>query len=72
MAARSLAACLSGLALVCVLPPAAAQEFGLYLDCKGQLRSSGKSRPAELDLALRRNSQLAMISASDVLPAAQR
>jgi len=53
-------------------PQTAAQEFGVYLSCKGQLKSSGKSRAAELELALRRNSQLAMISASNVLPAGQR
>ncbi len=58
--------------LVAAGGPAAAQEFGLYLECKGQLQSSGKSRQATLDMALRRNSQLAMITASDVLPVGER
>ncbi|MCK6433943.1 MAG: hypothetical protein HUU30_15305 [Burkholderiaceae bacterium] len=51
---------------------AAAQEFGVFLNCKGRLESGAKSRPSTLDLALRRNSQLALIQASDILPAGQR
>lgn len=69
-ARRSAFAALAALALPAA--PAAAQEFGVYLDCKGELLAQGKRRPATLDLALRRNSQLAMISASSVLPAAQK
>jgi len=68
MRALSLCALLGALTAL----PAAAQEFGVYLGCEGQLLSGGKSRPANLELALRRNSQLAMISASDVLPPGQR
>jgi hypothetical protein len=52
--------------------PASAQEFGIYLSCKGQIDAAEQSRPAELHLALRRNSKVALISASDVLPAGER
>ena len=48
--------------------PASAQEFGVYLNCKGQVQAGGKSKNAHLDLALRRNSSLALIQRSDVLP----
>ena len=55
-------------AAVVAVAPAAAQEFGVYLNCKGQVLAGGKSRNAHLDLALRRNSSLALIQRSDVLP----
>lgn len=45
-----------------------AQEYGLYLDCSGEVLSAGRSKAAHLDLALRRNSSLAMVQRSDVLP----
>jgi hypothetical protein len=53
-----------------VLPvaPSTAQEFGVYLNCSGQVQAGGKSRSAQLDLALRRNSSLALIQRSDILP----
>ena len=52
--------------------PAAAQEFGVYLKCKGQVAASGKTRDAHVDLALRRNSQLALVQSSDILPAGEK
>lgn len=55
-------------AAACAVGPASAQEFGVYLNCKGQVQAGGKSRNAQLDLALRRNSALALIQRSDVLP----
>jgi len=55
-----------------VMAPASAQEFGLYLNCKGQVEAKGKSKGAHLDLALRRNSGLALIQRSDVLPAGEK
>lgn len=48
--------------------PVAAQEFGVYLSCSGQVEAGGKSKAAHLDLALRRNSSLALVQSSDVLP----
>jgi hypothetical protein len=57
-----------GLAALFALP-AAAQEFGVYLNCKGDATASGKSLPSNLDVALRRNSQLALIQSSNILPA---
>ncbi len=52
--------------------PAAAQEFGVYLACAGEVRDGSRAMPAHLDLALRRNSQLAMVQSSDVLPVGER
>jgi len=48
--------------------PSTAQEYGVYLSCTGQVQANGRSKSANLDLALRRNSSLAMIQRSDVLP----
>jgi hypothetical protein len=48
--------------------PGVAQEFGVYLNCNGQVQAGGQSKSAHLDLALRRNSSLALIQRSDVLP----
>jgi hypothetical protein len=48
--------------------PGTAQEFGVYLNCSGQVQVNGRSKSAHLDLALRRNSSLALIQRSDVLP----
>jgi len=48
--------------------PGAAQEYGVYLSCRGNVESGGRSRDAHLDLALRRNSSLALVQRSDVLP----
>jgi hypothetical protein len=55
-------------AAMLALAPARAQEFGVYLNCTGQVQAGGKSKNAHLDLALRRNSSLALIQRSDVLP----
>jgi hypothetical protein len=53
--------------------PALAQEFGVYLNCKGEATASGSSSskplPSNLDVALRRNSQLALLQSSNILPA---
>ena len=54
--------------LACAAQPTSAQEFGVYLDCGGTITSGGKNKAAKLNLALRRNSQLALVSSSDVLP----
>ena len=45
-----------------------AQEYGVYLNCSGQVQANGRSKNAHLDLALRRNSSLALIQRSDILP----
>jgi hypothetical protein len=52
--------------------PAAAQEFGVYLNCKGQAVSEGKTLASHVSVALRRNSQLAMIQSSNILPAGEK
>jgi hypothetical protein len=52
--------------------PALAQEFGVYLNCKGQVTASEKTRASRVDLALRRNSQLALVQSSDILPAGEK
>lgn len=52
--------------------PAVAQEFGVYLLCKGKVEAGGKSMASHVDLALRRNSQLAMIQSSDILLAGEK
>ena len=52
--------------------PVAAQEFGVYLACAGELHAGNRAMPAHLDLALRRNSQLALIERSDVMPVGER
>ena len=53
---------------VLAVAPGTAQEFGVYLNCSGQVQANGRSKNAHLDLALRRNSSLALIQRSDVLP----
>ena len=62
--ARLLVFAMAALAVV----PGTAQEYGVYLNCSGQVQAGGRSRNAHLDLALRRNSSLALIQRSDVLP----
>lgn len=52
--------------------PAQAQEFHLYLLCRGDALVQGKSRPAHLDLALRDNNMSALIQRSNVLPVGER
>lgn len=51
--------------------PGQAQEFGVYLNCRGRVEAGGKVLGSQLDLALRRNSGRAMIQSSDILPAGQ-
>ncbi|HWH82249.1 MAG TPA: hypothetical protein VNU71_08430, partial [Burkholderiaceae bacterium] len=70
--ARRAAAGLAALAASMASAPADAQEFGVYLACAGKLYAQGRAMPAHLDLALRRNSQLALIERSDVLPVGER
>ena len=53
---------------VMAVAPGTAQEYGVYLNCSGQVQAGGRSRSAHLDLALRRNSSLALIQRSDILP----
>jgi hypothetical protein len=55
-------------AAMLAVAPGMAQEFGVYLNCSGQVQAGGRSKNAHLDLALRRNSSLALIQRSDVLP----
>lgn len=57
---------------VLAVAPSTAQEFGVYLNCSGQVQASGRSKNAHLDLALRRNSSLALIQRSDVLPVGEK
>lgn len=64
---RILAASLAAVAL-----PAVAQEYGLYLNCSGKIEINGQAKDAHLDLALRRNSSLALVQRSDVLPVGDR
>ena len=53
---------------VLATPRGTAQEYGVYLNCSGQVQANGRSKSAHLDLALRRNSSLALIQRSDILP----
>lgn len=59
-------------AAVLAVAPSTAQEFGVYLNCSGQVQANGRSKNATLDLALRRNSSLALIQRSDILPVGDR
>lgn len=51
---------------------AQAQEFHLYLLCRGDVLVQGKSRAAHVDLALRDNNMTALIQRSNVLPVGER
>jgi hypothetical protein len=51
---------------------AAAQQYSLYLLCKGQMQVKGKNKPAHLDLALRDNNETALVQRSNVLPVGER
>lgn len=51
---------------------ASAAEYNLYLKCSGQLTAAGKSRPAQLELALRDSNNVALIQRSNVLPVGER
>lgn len=66
--AQAAAACAAAVAA----GPVAAQQFQLYLDCKGQIHAGGKTRPADIQLALRDNNMTALIQRSNVLPVGER
>lgn len=51
---------------------APAQEWGIYLFCRGKVDAGGKSMDAHLDLAMRRNSQQALVQRSNVAPVGER
>lgn len=51
---------------------AMAAEYNLYLKCGGQLTASGKSKAAQLELALRDSNNMALIQRSNVLPVGER
>lgn len=68
---RLVRACLWFLAALAAMP-VAAQEYGLYLLCSGKVEAQGRSTDGHLDLALRRNSYLALVQRSNVLPVGQR
>jgi len=71
-ASRTATRCLLLAAAAAVAAPSAAQEYGVYLICSGKVESGGRSKDAHLDLALRRNSSLALVQQSDVLPVGDR
>lgn len=52
--------------------PAQAQEFNLYLACKGNVEAGKQQRGASLDLAFRDNNETALIQRSNVLPMGER
>jgi len=58
----------AAVAVAFLASPVVAQEFGLYLNCSGKVEAKGQSKEAHLDLALRRNSSLAIVQRSNVLP----
>jgi hypothetical protein len=64
--------CATALVAAVMAAPAVAQEFGVYLNCKGQVVSEAKTLASHVSLALRRNSQLAMIQSSSILPAGEK
>ncbi|MBS0446413.1 MAG: hypothetical protein JSR59_10750 [Proteobacteria bacterium] len=66
-ARRTLLAALTLVGAAAALP-ASAQEYGVYLLCKGQIEVQGRTTEAHLDMALRRNSYLALVQRSNVLP----
>jgi hypothetical protein len=49
-----------------------AQEYGVYLLCKGRVEVKGRALTGHVDLALRRNSQTALIQSSDILPVGKK
>lgn len=53
-------------------PPAQAQEWGIYLTCKGNVEAKGRRLPAHMDLAMRRNNQTALVQRSNVAPVGER
>jgi len=67
-ALRASLRCLSAAAFGLAASTATPQEYGLYLACTGKVQAQGQTKDAHLDLALRRNSALALVQRSDVLP----
>jgi hypothetical protein len=63
---------LAGTVLWLMAAEAPAQEFGVYLACKGQVLVAGRKTSAHVDLALRRNNQTGLVQRSDLLPAGER
>jgi len=74
MAARHLIrTVIAALALTGAASAVQAQQFHLYLLCKGEVKTkAGKSEPAYIDLALRDNNMTAMVQRSNVLPVGER
>lgn len=72
--ARRLSLTLAQAALACAacISSVQAQEFHLYLQCRGDALVQGKSRSAHVDLALRDNNMTALIQRSNVLPVGER
>ena len=68
MNARPVSVRLLVLAVAVLAVAPEAEEYGVYLNCSGQVWANGRSKNAHLDLALRRNSSLALIQRSDILP----
>lgn len=52
--------------------PVGAQDFHLYLKCRGEISVNDKTSEAYLDLALRDNNNTALIQRSNVLPVGER
>lgn len=70
---RPLRAAAAFLVLVGAAAGASAQQFHLYLACKGEIRTgTGKAEPAHIDLALRDNNMTALIQRSNFLPVGER
>jgi hypothetical protein len=66
-------AALASLAFAGLAGAAQAQQFHLYLLCKGEIKNkAGKSEPAYIDLALRDNNMTALVQRSNVLPVGER
>jgi hypothetical protein len=71
-APRTWLRCLLTVAASLVASATAAQQYGVYLACSGKVQAQGQAKDAHLDVALRRNSGLAMVQRSDVLPVGDR
>lgn len=69
---RRLAPLAFGGALLASPPGAAADYFGLYLRCEGEVTSGAGKNGAHLDVAMRDNNQSAVIQRSNVLPVGEK
>jgi hypothetical protein len=73
MAKTIIRSALAACALAGLAGAAQAQQFHLYLLCKGEIKTKGgKSEPAYIDLALRDNNMTALVQRSNVLPVGER